>query len=902
MNLSSTVWRCLLVAFSINYCLLLPAGCHRPITSGYLTVEPAPPVLMGSNLTVYCHIPKCPQSSSFKIFLTLNGKRVDKQERINCTIAKFHLPSLWIPESAVVCRLMRHQKTRLVNGLDLKAGLPPDKPDNITCETTRSSDLINCSWTRGQETYLPTVYNISVNRENGSQIHLCQIQDADEISIPRGMLDENTKYLIIISACNHFGGSQSNPFILCVRDIVMPESPHIMQIEFQGNSIAAMLQWKTSESLVHLRPHVRLRTNNTSWEMRKGVELSESLIRVDNLTPLTGYEFQMKICNTASEPTRTDTSSLTARNTLLCSKWSPSVRNKSPGKGPSQQLNVWRKLESQGANGQMNLTVLWKPLPSEDFSGKVQQYEIFLGNGQKLKTCAADCNQCAVQVPAEVRSLRVSAVTSFGKSPPADVILGQSGVSGSLLGDASPAPNGSAVLISWSWPTNKWPSTQEEELRNYVIEWTSVPTARLQWQKLSRDLKHTSIAGLTPGVRYIVSLYAVTTRGVSAPSSRLLYSREQEPLSGPSLSVLVHKARRILIQWEEVPIHQQRGFITKYNIYFQTSVSKNKELKETVSASGPRQMWLDCPEGPLVLHMTASNSAGEGPRGNQIYSQPAAPAVGLVVVFVFIITIFIAIIANLMCWRCVRERIKQKCISWGPAWLVGNLPKPGHSNAIRLLEHDGFEPLFSYTHCDPPLSPITVISQEERDEVYPTIHVEESQIGQLTMETPFLTSDTGKMLVESRLEHVGYKPQNGMMASQQDELAEPEKKPRDSPSNEEDDRCSSVFEGLLSRLLLSVDVNFSDSSQELTHGFVNDHLWPKTAETSTTSRDFQFLQESRGTADAVETDSLCLDLQQDEIMTPDTAGTSLSQCTGEMTSTLTGGYFPQVAVFSTDKL
>lgn len=31
-------------------------------------------------------------------------------------------------------------------------------------------------------------------------------------------------------------------------------------------------------------------------------------------------------------------------------------------------------------------------------------------------------------------------------------------------------------------------------------------------------------------------------------------------------------------------------------------------------------------------------------------------------------------------------RIKEKCISWGPEWLAESLPKPGRSNAIRLLE------------------------------------------------------------------------------------------------------------------------------------------------------------------------------------------------------------------------
>lgn len=39
------------------------------------------------------------------------------------------------------------------------------------------------------------------------------------------------------------------------------------------------------------------------------------------------------------------------------------------------------------------------------------------------------------------------------------------------------------------------------------------------------------VSGLTAGVRYNVSLYAVTTRGVSPPSSGLVYSKEQSKYS-----------------------------------------------------------------------------------------------------------------------------------------------------------------------------------------------------------------------------------------------------------------------------------------------------------------------------------------------------------------------------------
>lgn len=126
-------------------------------------------------------------------------------------------------------------------------------------------------------------------------------------------------------------------------------------------------------------------------------DVSEGLIQVDDLRPLTEYEFQMRTCY--SGLTRNDTAGCTVRSAagerLICSKWSPSFRGRSPGKGklatkhdtrrlpgddvkvcshsytthnlwlvlssgPSQQLHLWRILGSQKTNGSRMVTVLWK--------------------------------------------------------------------------------------------------------------------------------------------------------------------------------------------------------------------------------------------------------------------------------------------------------------------------------------------------------------------------------------------------------------------------------------------------------------------------------------------------------------------------------------------------------------
>ncbi|XP_028301165.1 interleukin-12 receptor subunit beta-2-like isoform X2 [Gouania willdenowi] len=767
MNHLATIFRCTILVFFLQY--LLTTFDHRFIPLGELTVEPASPVLLGSSLTIYCSIQKFQHLNEwFDILLELNGETVNKWNRVNQTTMTFTVPSVRRPKSTALCKLKTDRWPQVVGELQIQAGLPPDRPKNIICLTTRSSEAVNCSWSKGQQTHITTYYNVTISRSNWTQVHSDVIQDSGEVSIGKGLLDVNTTYMLTITGYNQLGESaQSDPFPFCLQDIVIPETPKITRVEFERDSTAVMLLWKTAEFSEDLRPYIRLRTHNETWLDAEGVGIHQNLTEVENIRPLTEYEFQLKTCMitlfvkhiyTTSCTNRTNTSEM-----CVCSRWSSSEWKTSPGKGPSQQLDVWRTFSGTGTNGRKEVTVLWKPLPAEAYSGELQLYKISWTTEQNQEvSCSPAVLQCSLQLSAEVQALNISAVTSCGMSPPVKLSLRLSGVTAPALGDLTSAGNDDTILVSWSQLENK----QQSELLYYVIEWISQPDARLQWKKLDKDLQNTSITGLTVGVRYKVYLYAVTTGGVSNPSSRLVYSNEKKPVSGPSVSVLVHVERRMQIQWDELPLEERRGFITHYTIYFHTLGSSSTEAKVSVPESGQRKMWLDCPGGTLVLQMTASNSAGEGPPGKRISSQPATSP-DLVIVLVFIITVFIAIIANLMCCSCVRKRIKQSCMSWGPSWLVENMPKLGHSKAIQLLKLES-EPLYTSIQYDPPLSPITVISQDESDQVYPMIQIDVSQTesGGPTAGEPSVGSDTWPPF-DSQQNHCSYKPQNATLAHQE---------------------------------------------------------------------------------------------------------------------------------------
>lgn len=202
------------------------------------------------------------------------------------------------------------------------------------------------------------------------------------------------------------------------------------------------------------------------------------------------------------------------------------------------------------------------------------------------------------------------------------------------------------------------------------------------------------------------------------------------------------------------------------------------------------------------------------------------------------------------------------------------------------LQQEGSEPNFSSTYSDPPLSPISLISQEERDDVYPNIHVEIS--GQPTAETSLLMSDSSTMLPVNQLEDVSYKPQ---IAMQEEEGTETDEEHMDVATIGEEDGCSSIygFGGFLS----SVEVDFSDLPLRLTLESVGGLLWHKTLETPSVLNGVVSLGRTENNVGA---DSPSLDLQQGEIKTCDTADRCLSPYTVE--TSLNGGYLPQVAAIS----
>ncbi|KAI1892132.1 hypothetical protein AGOR_G00150810 [Albula goreensis] len=555
---------------------------------------------------------------------------------------------------------------------------------------------------KGRETHLPTSYTAAFQFKNGTQFFHQRAHNGSFLYVPRSLFDVGVEYGLSVRARNDLGETVSDMILLSINSIVIPSTPnHYGHTEFWGN------------------------------------ELSQGVVLLEDLKPLSRYEVQIKACSIGEKP--------------KCSQWSPPVQYTSPGTAPSRKLDVWRILKGIQEDRMRTVTVLWKPLPADDFRGVLLGYDLeYQERGRtQVVTYPANATERTLRVSPDVSRIAVRAITSAGTSPPAELLIAQTvGLPAPSMRDVVAMGEGS-VLLTWDAYRHR-----EEAASGYVLQWQS-RAHDMQWKRLAAENFSTHIEGLEPGVRFNISLYAVVSMGTSIPATCQAYSREERPLSGPKPLLQKIEATRIFIEWEELRLDQRRGFIKSYTIYMRKHSTEQRLMR---AGSMSRQMWLDDLDDAFDLHISASNSAGEGPLGEGVFCQlQGSPKDGSSTQLVLVIVVPLVFLANLMWWDCVQRRIKRTCTTFGPYWLFEEFPNVDNSTATQLLqekERNNSDSSWRSVYEDPPITPVEDVPAEGTD-WHPDTRVEErAGVGAGGTPSP-MEAEMGAILEE---EHA-YRPQ-----------------------------------------------------------------------------------------------------------------------------------------------
>uniref|UniRef100_A0A8B9ZCC3 Fibronectin type-III domain-containing protein n=1 Tax=Buteo japonicus TaxID=224669 RepID=A0A8B9ZCC3_9AVES len=472
----------------------------------------------------------------------------------------------------LTCLLSTSLRKKLIR---ISVSDPPDEPRNVSCIQHGADGHPTCTWNKGRLTYINTTYVILLS--NGTDV-LCVSEESlnkNIGSLALSKLNFDSTYTVVVAASNELGSAFSQPLVFMLIDIVKPHPPNFL-VEFENSSATnCTFFWHDEAQARHCRLRYRPLTSKGNYD-------AWSLY---GLEPHTTYEFQVS-CKIHPERG-------------LWSNWT-TYQRQTPEAVPTGLLDVWYRQQDVDSQRQ-NISLFWKALSSSEARGRILRYAVTFEALDRRSAPAGEAHRTTQTsytrvTPRVGYRITVTAENSRGRSPPASVVTnpGTQDLPPPQKVSTVAMGNGS-ILVRW-----KPPARSAVSISGYVVEWADTqrnarPEPHPAWAKLPASSLSAVIAGnycLKVGYGRGTILFRKSAVCFTAPSA------------GPQMYA-TPQANGILVSWEEIPAHHQRGCITGYRLYLQKK-------------DGQRWLYLpDLQPGQhYALWMTASTAAGEGPGGN----------------------------------------------------------------------------------------------------------------------------------------------------------------------------------------------------------------------------------------------------------------------------------------------
>ncbi|XP_073400846.1 interleukin-23 receptor isoform X2 [Dendrobates tinctorius] len=652
--------------------------------NGDLIFKPASLVSVGTNLTIICinKLKTCTGFSTFKFEVKEDMRSPDWQNHTTAMIQLIHIREAY----GVVCYIECHERLHVINMMKLQVGYPPDRPMNVQCRVEEFSTEMKCEWDKGQNSSLPTHY----------EVHLMNLQTGEDVAantteavvtFPMNMT-QNETHQIQIFAVNQLNQSESETEKFHLAEIVVPLTPVIRKIKISDTSLVIYIKWR----------------NQTS-ENQRYCEVEHKTLKQPNWT-LAGEEMNINNVILLKKIRDADSLRLRCREKFGKSYWSKwSSPHMIPPSPPEEIPNVWRLLGQQRPDGTQEVTILIETDLDDPPRINVSSYEVYYYNEgvrTSLRRCSSFEVQCDALIPKGVQMVFTAAYNPYGFSPAADLPLQEEDGNGPqhvTVGSLHP----SSVWVQWQPP-----ASSAQPVRWYVLQWISDSCdgkhRKVSWKKVGKEQRNFTIKGdVAPGQRVGVSLYAVYSTTVRRAGTVYGYSQELEPKTGPSSVKIINpslKAR--IIEWAEIAQCDRRGLITGYTLnirQLQNETNLSYEVPESTrhllfNKFNPSEQYSVC--------ISASTRAGKGPEHCTNFHQDNdfTSYVGLLVGMACGVMVLATIILTL---SGMQERVKKVLTLLLPEFLHKEYPDVRKSSAVKSLQ-ESKESLIA-PHSLPPSDP-----------------------------------------------------------------------------------------------------------------------------------------------------------------------------------------------------
>ncbi|XP_043391805.1 granulocyte colony-stimulating factor receptor isoform X1 [Chelonia mydas] len=587
------------------------------------------------------------------------------------------------PRGELSCYLSHRSNLYLLGMAEYQAGVPPTNLQVKHCVSFWGGN-ITCYWDPGPETYLPTTYTLHVTEEAGRC--LWKFRDAGTCVSSRESRSctipvENlfASFQVRLTAVNLLGQASATDKCLHGMSVVKLSPPEVSATANRSDCFHVAWRQPNEELLrvTDARYEIRYREmDGASWTQvdvtaAEDVPASKDICGV---SPFTNYSIQVRALYQSDASRWSD-------GDPSWSAWSHKRFVKTLPAAPSRGPALWRRIATPDSDERNEIILMWKPLQPKEANGRILTYTLrWQRIGQPaVVACLTLSLQCALELPAsEEHTFFLTASNSVGQSPATKLSIpaGQAPAVPRLPVLVSPASDCS-LLLRWDPPGFAAVA--------YVVEWGRASENRGQsssWRYEPGNISRVVLAeAIEPGYLYSLTISALSDGAVRAAGSTSAYSKQMAPFRAPTLHPTRVWPSQVEVQWEEVPLEEQGGFIRNYTISYE---EQGKDAQAVVVNGSVRRYLIVglAPDSVVRVGISVSTDGGST-QGSVLSIRTSSFDNGKVELLLSSLCVGLVVLLITAALACVLKHPLYVCLIQGYLW--PHVPDPAKSHLASWL-------------------------------------------------------------------------------------------------------------------------------------------------------------------------------------------------------------------------
>nr|XP_054368036.1 interleukin-6 receptor subunit beta isoform X3 [Mirounga angustirostris] len=546
--------------------------------------------------------------------------------------------------------------------------LPPEKPKNLSCIVNEGKKMM-CQWDPGRETYLET--NFTLKSEWATEKFAdCKTKRDTPTSCT---VDYSPVYFVNIEvwveAENALGKVTSDHINFDPVDKVKPNPPHNLSVS-NSEELSSILKltWINSsiQGFIRLKYNIQYRTRDASiWSQipPEDTASTRSSFTVQDLKPFTEYVFRIRCMKEDGKG--------------FWSDWSEEASGITYEDRPSKAPSFWYKIEPSRTHGYRSVQLIWKTLPPFEANGKILDYEVTLTRWKsRLQNYTVNDTKWTVNITNERYIATLTARNLVGKSDAAVLTIPAYDFQATRpVTDLKAFPKDNMLWVEWTAPN--------ESVNKYVLEWCVLSDKSPcipDWQQEDGTVHRTYLRGnLAESKCYLITVTPIYADGPGSPESIKAYLKQAPPSKGPTVRTKKVGKNEAVLEWDQLPVDVQNGFIRNYTIFYRTIIGN--ETAVNVDSSHTEYTLSSLTSDTLYMVRMAAYTDEGGKDGPEFtfttpkFAQGEIEAIVVPVCLAFLLTTLLGV---LFCFN-KRDLIKKH--------IWPNVPDPSKSLIAQWSPH-----------------------------------------------------------------------------------------------------------------------------------------------------------------------------------------------------------------------